>query len=325
MTWGQIRLQLQTSAPGVSLDLIDEYLNTRYGQVLGKTDWQGLHYHATIQTTAAYQSASDTVTFTVGSTSVTGSGTTWTSAITGMKIYRPGDSVVYTVTYVGATALTLDRAYEGNGIDATGTVYAGSKYVFMQNVYQLPNDVRAVVTILDPVSGYPLDAFSKDGLDRSAGPRTLVNDPTSYAPIDDTNENNLPVYKQVELFPPPLRARGFPLEYLHAAVGFNGANTSGAPLPFVTDQVLLYGCRADIAAYLAAQQDSPAKASPFLAQSKLYEAKFQEQIADMLRIEHQQRRPKVKVRMATRFTRHRMARAARGLNNSWGPGQGGPN
>lgn len=311
----------------MDLDLLDEYLANRYQQVLKATDWIGLKAHGTLQTQAAYQSGTDSVTFTVGSADVTGSGTTWTNAISGQRMYRPGDSVIYTVTYVSSTALTLDRPYEGNGMDAAGTVYTGAPYVFMQHIYALPSDAKLPVTLLDPVTGFPLSQFSKEQLDASAGPRTLVNDPTSYAIYDDSAEASPPVLHQVELFPPPIHARGIPLEYLRNPNVFDGQNTTASPLPWVSDQVLLYGCRADIAGYKAGQAadgGNAGAAAAFVNIARGYETQFAGELARMLREEHAQRRKKVPVQMATRFTRHRMARAGRGLNNTWGPSQGGP-
>lgn len=314
MTWGQLRLQLQTAAPGVPLDLLDEWLDTRYEQVLEATDWKGLTAHGTIQTQAAYQSATDTVTATVGSAAVTGLLTAWTSAITGDKFYIPGDTVTYVATYVSATSLTLDRPYEGNGVDAGGVVYAKSPYVFMQNVYPLPADCRTVATVLDPASGAPMQSFTKDGLDAAVGIRTLVSYPKSWAQYDDTPESAPPVLHQIEFYPPPLQARGFPLEYERNANFFTGQNTSTSPLPFVSNSVLLYGVRADIGAHLEKYE-----------QATMYEGKFGEELARLLRVEHQQRRVKTNMKMASRFTRHRMARAERSFRNNWGPGAGGPN
>ena len=314
MTWGQLRLQLQTSAPAVSLDLLDEWLNTRYEQVLEATDWQGLKAHATIQTVAAYQSATDTVTLTVGSNAVTGVGTAWTSAITGLQFYRPGDTVIYTASYVTATSLLLDRGYEGNGSDAPGTVYAGSAYVTMQNVYALPSDCSSIVTVLNPVSGLPMQGMTKDGLDASVGPRTTVNDPGIYAAYDDSAETNPPVLHQIEFYPPPLRARGCDLEYRRAALGFDGGNTSGSPLPFVSSTVLLAGARADIAIHMEK-----------MGKAEGYELAFNVELARLLRVEHTQRRVKTAMKMASRFVRHRLARVDRGYGRGWGPGQGGPN
>jgi hypothetical protein len=315
MTWAQLRFQLLQTAPGLPLDLFDAWLNGRYEQVLEATDWTGLKAHATIATQAAYQSSTDTATLTAGNAGVAGVGTAWTPGLVGQQFYRPGDSATYAVTAVGgATALTLDRPYEGNGVDAAGTVYAGASYVFMQNVYALPADCSSVIEILDPATGFPLTPFSKSELDASAGPRTLVNDPASYAVYDDSPETNPPVLHQVELFPPPLHARGMALAYRRAAAGFDGTDTYASPLPWVSTSVMLYGARADLAVYQGK-----------FVQAAAYEKKFQEELARLLLVEHAQRREKPKLRMAGRFTRHRLARAGRGLSNYWGPGQGGPN
>jgi hypothetical protein len=328
MTWGQIRLQLQTSAPGVSLDLLDEFLNARYEQVLEATNWKGLKYRTTIETVAAYQSTTDTVTFTVGSTAVTGSGTTWTSLkLANQQIYRPGDAVVYTPTYVSGTSLTLDRPYEGTGIDAAGTVYAGAAYVFMQDIYPLPSDVRSIVPdgVGDPTTGFLQGYLSIAEMEASCGPRTLVETPTSYAMYDDSPEASPPVVHQIRFYPPPLNARGIPVEYVHLATVFDGSSTGGSPLPFVSNTVLLEGCRADIQLYLASQAEGAAVGAHATA-AKGYELKFERELARLLLVEHAQRRKIVAMKMADRFTRHRLERANRGMNSSWrGSTPGGPN
>ena len=317
MTWGQLRFQLQQSAgPGLALDLLDEWLNSRYEQVLAATDWTGRKTHVTIETQAAYQSAADTVTVTVGSASVTGSGTAWTGALVGQRLYRPGDEVVYTVAAVAdGTHLTLDRTYEGNGADAAGTVYGGAAYVLMQNVYALPVDCESVTSILDPVSGFPLAELSKAQMDASAGPRTLVADPGAYALYDDTSQAaGDPVLHQVEFYPPPLYARGMIVSYAGAAIGWDGTSVGSSPLPFVSTAVLLNGVRADIAMHQGQ-----------LPKAVVYEKKFGEELERLLMVDHARRRGPVALTVAGRFTRHRLARTQRGLGNYWGPGQGGPN
>lgn len=304
MTWGQLRFTLQTSAPGVSLDLIDEYLRTRYEQILAFKDWQGLRRHTTVQTTAAYQSSTDSAALTVGAAAVTGTGTAWTSALVGTKFYRPGDTAVYRIGGVlSATVLTLDRPYEGIGSSAPGTVYAGSAYVLMQNVYELPDDCRSLVEALNPLNGLPLEEFDKDDADQSWGPRTLVANPQAWAPADDTREEDGPVLHRIELFPPPLYARGIPIEYRRAALPFDGGNTAAAPLPWVTDSVLLFGCRADIRAHL---ED--------YAGAKLYEMKFEGELVRLALRDDAEKKGPQRMRMASRFTRHRLARVVRGLN-----------
>jgi hypothetical protein len=314
-SWGNLRFLVQTSAPGVSLDLIDGWLNARYVSALSATDWQGLEAHATIQTQAAYQSVLDTVTATVGSATIVGLLTAWTGAITGQKFYVPGDTVTYIATYVSPTQLTLDRPYEGNDSDLSGTVYAKSPYVLMQNIYTLPGDFRTLDTVLDPITNLPLQPFSKDGLDASVGQRTTVGYPQSYALYDNTAETTPPVLSQIEFYPPPLQARGFPLEYLRNANLFTGQNTSSSPLPFITDALILFGVRADVATHLEK-----------LAQAVKYEAQWDRELARMLLLEHAQRRTRTAFKMEARFVRHRLARGARGMQNAWRGGQpGGPN
>jgi hypothetical protein len=309
-----MRLVLQTQAPEISLDLIDSWLNERYEAVLESTDWIGLKGHATIQSQAAYQSVTDTVTATVGSNAIAGLTTAWTSAITGQKFYIPGDTATYLATYVGATSLTLDRPYEGNGSDPAGTVYTKSPYVFMQNIYTLPPDCSSVVTVLDPITELPLVPFTKDGLDQSVGARTLVGYPQSWAQYDDSPETSPPQLHQIELYPPPLYARGFPLEYRRVALGFDGGNTAGTPLLFVSNSVLLNGARAQIQLHL---KDYKAAAE--------YAAAYVVDLNALLLVEHTQRRVKAALKMADRFTRHRMQRAARGLVSAWRGGTlGGP-
>jgi hypothetical protein len=201
-------------------------------------------------------------------------------------------------------------------VDAAATVYAASPYAFMQNVYALPADCRAVESILDAATAYPLQAMTQAQLDASAGPRTMVEDPQIYAVAEDSPEvyAGAPTLHQVELYPPPQRARGYTVEYLRAAYGFDGTNLAASPLPFVSQSILLFGVRADIAVW---QGKLPA--------AQAYELKYQEELKRLLMIEHSQRRSKPKFVMADRFTRHRLERASRGFSNGWRGGQaGGP-
>lgn len=314
MTWGQLRFALQSEAgDGISLDLIDGWLNGRYETILKAADWTGVRAHLTLVTLAAYQSAADTCTLTVGSQTVTGSGTAWDDTRLGQRFYRPGDAAVYTVTGVAsATSLTLERPYEGIGSAAPATVQAGSAYVFMQNVYQLSADCGTVQSILDPLS-QPLCPFSEARMDMLTASRALLGDPMAWDPYDDSDPVDGPVLHQVELYPPPLYARGLQVTYIRAAIGFDGENTDGSPLPWISDVTLLEGCRAD----LALRQEK-------LAKCAVHETKFQKQLAQDL-LKEFRGRPQASLAMADRFTRHRLARSERGRSAWRGGTPGGPN
>ena len=309
MTWGQLRLQLQASAPSVSLDLIDEYLNTRYSSILDRTAWQGLEAHSTIQTVAAYESGTSTATLTVGSATVTGSGTAFSSSHVGRSFYRPGDSAIYTVAaYSSPTLITLDRGYEGSGNEAAGTVHAGCSFVVMLHLYTLPADCKAVVSVLHPATALPMPKLTKQDLDAAVGSRANIGDPSAYCPYDDL----VGVLQRVEFYPPPRYSRGYVLDYIQKPSPFSGSNTSDSPVSWVTDTVLLNGCRADIQLHL---KDFTAAAA--------YEGKFARELAQMLMVDANQKQAKQTVKLASRFTRHRLLRTGRG-NRGWGPGQGGP-
>jgi len=325
-TWGQLRMILSTSAPGIPEDLLDSYLNNRYEQILEKAEWMGLNMHSVIRSIAAYSSGADHATLTEGQSIVVGTGTSWIASQAGLRFYVPGDTAVYTVASVeGPLALTLDRTYEARGTDVAGTVYALSSYVLMQNIYLLPTDVRTVVDVLSPITGLPMQRFSRAELAATSGTRAMIGEPQCYAVYDDSPEGAVsPVLHRIEFYPPPSYARGFDLEYVHEAVGFDGGSTANSPFPWIGDSVLLYGCQADISMHLA-RHAAPGEAASHRGDAKNYEAKFQEGLASALRVEYQQRRPLSAVKMADRFTRHRMNRANRGYNNTWGIGRGGPN
>lgn len=304
MTWGQIRLNLLQTSPGIPLDLLDEWINARYGSVLQATDWIGLKGHTTVETTAAYQSGADSITAVVGQIAILGTGTAWTPDLfQGKLFYVPGDTAVYTIDVQSPTLLALDRPYEGRGGAPLNTVYSGVSYVIMQDVYPLPTDCRSIVTVLSPTTGFPLAPFTKDGLDRFAGSRARIGWPESWAEYDDSPESAPPVVHQIQLSPAPLQAAGYPLEYLRAAQGFDGRSLAATPLPFVTPTVILAGVRADIAIF---QEKFP--------KAMGYQAQFDKELARMLQVEHAQRRVKTAMQMAPRFTRHRLARVMRGFN-----------
>lgn len=128
MTYGQIRLRLSQMAPGVPLELIDGWLGDRYTQILDLLPWKRLEGETVIQSPASYQAG--TVTVTQGSAAIAGSGTNWTSALTGLMIRINSGPEFYTFTYVSSAGGTLDRPYEAstNSITTSTVGAPGSGY-----------------------------------------------------------------------------------------------------------------------------------------------------------------------------------------------------
>jgi hypothetical protein len=295
LTWGQIRLSLQQTLPGLSLDLVDEFLLARYARVLDHTGWLGLEGTAYIETSTPYQSANDTVTVTQGSASVVGVGTAWSSALTGKKFQVNRDGPLYTFTCVDATHATLDRVYEG-------TSGSGFSYALFTNIYPLPDDLKEIPEdgVQSADDGYTLTPLSEGQLGLSVGFRNVIGTPSVYAVTISPSSLDGGTTWQIEFYPIPAQQKGYPVRYQRVGTAFDGTNTGASSLPFVSDGVLLAGCRADIWAHAG---DG--------VKAKFYELKFQDELGAMLRADRRKRASRV-MRPPQRLTRHRIERLMRG-------------
>lgn len=230
-TWGEIGLRLQQTFPGLGPDLRVGYLNGAYARILDDLPWSGLNAEGVLQTTAVVESG--TVTTVAGSTAIVGSGTAFTSAMVGRRFRPEGQPESYTIAAVAdATNLTLDRPYEG----ASGSSVA---YKIFQSVYQLPLAVKFVTEIRNATTGIAMTELSLRELNQAFVNRSLIGEPTHWAPAEDTSEANPPVAHQVEVYAVPLLSAGLPYSYQRAVVGFDGTNTSSAPLPWVSSEAIL--------------------------------------------------------------------------------------
>jgi hypothetical protein len=299
-SWGQLRLLLIAGAPGISPDLLDGYLNLRYGRILDFYPWTGLEAETTLQTAAAYTAG--TVTVSLGSDAIVGVGTAWTNALTGFGFQIGNGGAWYTATITGLTTAMLGRDYEGDSGTALG-------YSLFQNVYTLPADLKVILSITgSPWGEENLLEWSGAQMEQSEDGMAL-GDAVYYALGEDTPETSPPVLHTVELYPAPLLARGYSLRYTKAAFGFTGENTADSILPWVSDECLLNGCRADIQAHLASQVNAENPAA-HLQSARGYEALFGLGLAAMVRQDNL-RRPQRAMGMDRHYTRHRIRRVRR--------------
>jgi hypothetical protein len=275
MTFGDLRYELTKWAPGVDSDLIDGFINERYRAIWERRNWLGREKDAVLQTTAPYSTG--TVEATAGSTSLTGTGTTWTTAMTGRRIRIAGRSEWYTFTFATVTTGTLDRAFEGD----TDTEHG---YEIYQAVYDLPTDLATIIELKAIGPPGDLALFTQEELDRAAPHRPARGTPEiyAYAPAGVDGSGNT-LYK-VELYPSPDESIGLPYKYRTRFTPFSSTETV---LPdWISPQAVKDGVRADIRGL---QKD--------LAGAQFYEAKFDRAIADMQRDENK-RRPGQALRLA---------------------------
>lgn len=280
-TFGEIRLLTQKRFTGVDVELRDHYIRERYRSILDEVDWRTLDQTAVLQTLAEY--ATGTVTVTNGSTAVTGDSTVWTSAMNGRGFRPSATGPIYTVTYVSATSLTLDRAYEG----VTGSALG---YRIFQHIYSLAALADEIKSFRNPHLDIDLDESARESFDEAFPGRPAHGEVEAYQLYDLDSSGNT----TVELYPIPTAVRGLPYRYIERP----------ADLTVVSDTVptwmhtgtLVEGVFSDLA--VLADQFSAAER---------HQEKFDEGLARMRRKETR-RRPPRQIQMAARFTSHRRRR-----------------
>lgn len=282
-TFGQIRVRCAKLPHGAGVDsvVLDGYINARYREYLDKIDWSRLVKTSTIQTVAVYDTG--TVEVESGSASITGTGTTWTSAMTGRRFRVAGRSEFYTFTRTSNTTGTLDRAYEGDDDDEAG-------YKIFDNIVTLPSDLRVLESIKVPSMGRDLDQANREWLDRIAPARDDYGPPETYSPYDDSS-GGLP---QIELYPIPIIAEGLPIRYGTAKARLS--SPSDVLPEWMNEECLVAGVEWNL--YTLA-------GDPVNAQEK--KSEFYNTLNDQVRLETRRTAPE-QLQMASRFTRHRRAR-----------------
>lgn len=282
-TYGELRALLVKAAPGVDLDLLDGWINDRYADILDKLPWRRVRQQAVIQTVAVYETG--TVAVTNGVNTVTGAGTTFTSAMTGRMFRIAAENAYYEFTFVSTTSGTLDRTYEG-------TTATGASYKIAQSVFQLPTTCRYVeeTRLLDP----PRDLLKKTQAEMStiAPHRGLYGNPQFFSHfMDDASD---PPRGQIEFYPIPDKIKSIPLWFISEPATLTATATN--MLVWMRPGALKAGVMADI---LRHQKDHLG--------AQGYEAQFELLVADMVRT-HSFEQAGVPLRMATRLTRHRRRR-----------------
>lgn len=269
MTWGAIRAEAASRAPGRGNDLLTNWIQRSYREILDQRDWQGLHADGLLQVVASY--VAGTVALTKGSTAVTGTGTIFTIAMTGRKFRNVSGEEWYTFTFVSATSGTLDRAYEG-------ATEATAAYWLYQDRYTVP----AVVKLVETMGGKgPIDI----GVLRYQSPS--IGGTRFWTSGNDTDDAVPPVLHTVELWPYPDASFGISYRYLTTVFDFDGFNTSDSPLPWVSPDAIIAGVM-----YRAGLQD---------------QTEFMRFLSLMERVDNQ-RIPPMQMQMADRFTAHRAKR-----------------
>jgi hypothetical protein len=286
-TFGQIQLELTSfakanSLPGVDLELVRGWINEAYNDVLDHRDWKRLESRAILQTTAAYRTG--TVTVTNGSTSVTGSGTTFPNS-TGLRFRVAGRNESYSFSYVSATSGTLDRGYEGD-------TAAGAGFEIFRNIYQLGARVKLISLMRNPRTNQPMERITEENLDQASAARLSIGEPYFYSPSTDSGDPPGAV-SQVEIYPAPEYSIGLPYSYVRLPIEFTGANTDAQIMDWVDPRTVIAGAKAIMLSHFKLYLESQAE-----------EGIGRRMVDKMSQVETAAVGPS-RIRMATRYTKHR--------------------
>lgn len=235
-TFEQVYRELLLYAPACPVPLAEHWVRNRYRQVCEGRQWSFLRAADQFLVADAYSTG--TVTVTRSSTTVTGSGTAWTTAMSGRQVKFSSTSPVYTITITAsdelAQTLTLDKAFGG-------TTAAGVSYQILQCYVTAPTNFLTFLSCVNVSNMWRLwvNFFTTEDLDRIDPIRTSSGQPYLVAALRNTSAE----VAQFELWPHPTSQAQYPFTYIKRVTDF----ASGTTLPtLIRGDILLKGALADL-------------------------------------------------------------------------------
>lgn len=311
MTYGEIRLHLQKALPGVDEELIADWIQLRYTQILDAISWKRQETESVIQAPASY--AVGTLTVTQGSVIVTSDGspaTVFTAAMTGRMIRIANTSEYYQFLYVSPTVGNLDRGYEGP--DA-----AAQTYRIDQATYLLPSNAR-ILRQVTPLHNRdrPLEIIPPSELNRIASSRNSYGTPI-YA-VQTWDNFGDPPQLQMELYPVPdcpdssSFTLSWAITYIYEELDIDKDATGVTLKPFVRPACLIAGVKAEALAPRPGWEGNVGAAEG-------YEQQYEKLLGQMQMINAQQRGPQ-HIQLADNLKRRARPRYGRGPRHVGWPG-----
>lgn len=293
-TFGNFRMRVSKTPVGASVDpdVLNGEINDCVERVCRAFPWSRLKQQSILQTVAEYTTG--TVDVAVGATSGTGTGTTFTSSMTGRFIRLANLLPPYTFTYVSPTSFTIDRPFEGpDALDDAG-------FKIYQSVYAIGATLESIVSIRNLRQGFKLNQETRNFLDTVAASRYAYGEPTTFVPAEDS-ATGIP---QIELYPAPIVAAGYAIDWRLESPLFDLEDLdTDAEFP---DWFSMPAMMAGVLASLYRLQGEQAL-------SQMEEARFLMLVGEM-QSEDARRMPPQTMRQADRYVAHRVRRANHGLD-----------
>jgi hypothetical protein len=232
----EVMRQVNSTVPRATAFDCQQGINDALEEVVQFHDWPFLVDRYDIALANAYSTG--TVTATIGSTAVTGSGTTWSTGWFNKKILITGDSLEKEVALFNSpTSLTLRYPYNG-----TVTPTSNVGYSIYQDEYPVPISPGRDLMVVNPLRQRRIkragryaqeDRFVFARYQQGTYPRVYADGGTDYAPTS-------PTYGQVrfKFYPPPFMAQDLMLIYFRNFTALS-ADTDTSVLPPEFEEVLI--------------------------------------------------------------------------------------
>ena len=255
-----------TSGEVCPISLAQRWVRDRYRKVNEKNIWSYKLARNTFQTPAAYSTG--TVDMTIGSATVAGSDTAWTSALIGQQLKING--LVFTVlTVPTATSLTIDQQWLGASVTAN--------YLIVQAyITPTPSDFHSFFSVVDPFSSWRLHlGMNSREIDRIDARRSATGVPYLLA----NGVYNSSQVAAFELWPHPLALRQYMYTYERRVPDLN---TNDTPPPIIRSDVLVKGALADLARWPGTPERRNPMYDPYFTQYRIREQEFNEELQKLI-------------------------------------------
>lgn len=276
-TFQEMSRSLRLYVPQLPITLAEQFIRDRYRRILDRRDWAATRRESQFLLNA--QKDAGTVAFTRGSTTITGTGTSFDSGDVGRQFKAGTGSPVYTITAVdaGLQTLTLNMPI---GV-ASGT---GLTYRIVDAYLTPPSDFLKFVVVADPLQGWRLRHWITSAELMSMDPqRTFFGQPYILADrmFDVATTANPNDYRpQYEAWPYSTAARV--LYYIYNAKVADLVNPTDQPIYPLRSDAIVSGALADVVRWPGtANQPNPYFQRPEYWKS--YEMEYEDKMIEIER------------------------------------------
>jgi hypothetical protein len=267
-TFGSLWKALLLRCPDLPSPLAQQFVKFAYRKVLNKHEWGATRAVSAWKLPAVYTTG--TVTFTSGSTGVSGSGTNFTvAAHEGLQIRAPLGPWYTITTVTNTTTLVLDRAFVGTTL--TGTTFEISR------VYVSPaSDFKHLISAWNPAVNQRLrKGYAQEYVDAKDPQRAATGEPYIVASAYTNQTTWLPSF---ELWPRTTAERVISYRYYKEVADPTDSTTIMFP---INGELVLNGAIAECAKHPGTTE----KPNPYFNMSiaQMAQKEFEDGLVDAIR------------------------------------------